>query len=601
MCNRTQISDTRRGPAHVMDPPLQMYEALLGPASIYTQVLTAKQATPPWPTSSLNPKNRVNSLEYKTPVDWVFFGAEMFELRLLITPAFTIGKQPLRIDVYMSDTIDLDSYLYRALGAKQTALAADQPTASSPFIRHIICALSAWSAARADFEEEYWSMPFGSQILVESLGADIKKANICWIPTYRIEQQWLPTKVLLQDWIRPRDDLPDVIDVGELALVKQPHSSISLVRIPKRYGNSILVFKSAMHEVKYLYHELRLLLGLKPHPNIVPRPILLVTRRTRFGGKRGVCGFVLNFYPLGSLEKVLLPSHPLRHHFDLRCRVRWAHQIASALAHIRLSFVGYYSDLKLHNVVIKDVGNGNFDAMLIDFEQRGAWFSWSPPEVNVIGYLTYLVNARPRLAVPATIVSMYNDLLKANDASWTEHPSTSQPEAIIDGYNHAWTCLSLTDREKAMSFMLGKILWCIFEMQSSINSTLLFASEIFKEVNADLRFGSFRQTPVEMQKLIRACTIGAAEWKNNKPYLVRSGFEVFPMKINVTATTAKATSEQTQEVVRNWWKCELQDAEGHLRDRIGNAETCEILNVARQRLGIEEIVQALLVFEKSLQ
>lgn len=178
-------------------------------------------------------------------------------------------------------------------------------------LHYVLRILETWSSSQPDFEEKYWSMSFGSQILIESLHADLKKARVHWLPIYRIEREWCSMKKLAQTWRMPICDLPAVLDVSEVVLIEQPHSSISLVKIPGRCGSDTLVFKSSMHNFKYLYHGLRLLLCIKPYPNIIPPPKYIVTKQIRFGGKRGVCGFILDYYLLGILKYVLEPNHPL--------------------------------------------------------------------------------------------------------------------------------------------------------------------------------------------------------------------------------------------------------------------------------------------------
>lgn len=95
--------------------------------------------------------------------------------------------------------------------------------------------------------------------------------------------------------------------------------------------------------------------------------------------------------------------------------MRWAHQLTSALVHIWNSHVGYYADLKLDNIIIRESGHGDFDVVLLDFEQRGAWFSWSPPEINTVAYLLYFVKAQPHLGIPNDVVNKHQKLLTTND------------------------------------------------------------------------------------------------------------------------------------------------------------------------------------------
>jgi hypothetical protein len=66
--------------------------------------------------------------------------------------------------------------------------------------------------------------------------------------------------------------------------------------------------------------------------------------------------------------------------------------------------------------------------------------------------------------------------------------------------------LTPDEQGKATAFMFGKVLWCLFECQPTINSTSFCGASIFKDMNSEPRFLHFRKTPVQMQRLIRECT-----------------------------------------------------------------------------------------------
>ncbi|KAK4175135.1 hypothetical protein QBC36DRAFT_355502 [Triangularia setosa] len=71
------------------------------------------------------------------------------------------------------------------------------------------------------------------------------------------------------------------------------------------------------------------------------------------------------------------------------------------LIHIRDHGPGFYSDLKPNNVLlVKPTGphvgfnvmddSGLTAPLIIDFEQRGSWYGWSPPKVQYVEYLDML-------------------------------------------------------------------------------------------------------------------------------------------------------------------------------------------------------------------
>ena len=108
-----------------------------------------------------------------------------------------------------------------------------------------------------------------------------------------------------------------------------------------------------------MYNEMRILMKIPPHPNIIQPPIALVTMLR--AGEPVVCGFLAKFHPGGNIRDLLDAADPP----SLERRVRWASQIAAAIHHLHRVAHTYHGDIKLDNVVL----SANDDAVLIDFEQ----------------------------------------------------------------------------------------------------------------------------------------------------------------------------------------------------------------------------------------
>jgi hypothetical protein len=578
-----------------MELPTKLVEAALGPAAAYLPELLPSDQEPAWDNSYLNPKNRIENFSRSNVSNWRFFGAEIFESRFFIVPEFAVGEPPLRIDVYLSEDIDLESALCRGLGVDIITATRIASLGSTPLTMHIMHALQWWSLLVPDFEAKYSSMPFGSRILIENLDANVSAMRVHLIPLYEVELQWSSVKRLKDCWNMPDSNLPETIDSEQLQFLGQPHGSISIVTFSERYGSRRFVFKSTVHSIKYLYHELKTLITMDSHRNIIPRPAFLVTKRCRFGGKRGVCGFLLDYFPLGNLQNLLRPECPIRVHFDLETRTRWSVQLASALVHIQKSRTGYFSDLKLDNIVLKEE-DGRYDAVLIDFEQRGAWFSWSPPEVNYIMYLGYLASPRKRLDLLEGVSEKYKRLLSSYLPTRHNEQTPSQYRDNNEGHNCAWVALQAEEREKAMVFMFGKLLWCIFEAQATVNSVLFFGAEIFRETNPGHRFPDFRRTPKHVQEIIRKCTIGAPEWSGKKQRFVKIGNKLFPAGRSGENGEPLATSAETQGVAREMWNEQIIEAEHYVANRLSQGPDYEVLINARRRPGIKEVFNSLKEF-----
>lgn len=136
---------------------------------------------------------------------------------------------------------------------------------------------------------------------------------------------------------------------------------------------------------KYLYHELRQLLIIQSHPNVMARPTHLITKKCTFGSKTAVLGFTLELHVHGSLRD-LIPFLQVHNQVSLADKAKWSVQLASALVHLRETCGIFYPDLRLDNIVL----TGSGDVVMVDFEQRGVWCEFAAPEVNAIEYVRLL-------------------------------------------------------------------------------------------------------------------------------------------------------------------------------------------------------------------
>ncbi len=107
--------------------------------------------------------------------------------------------------------------------------------------------------------------------------------------------------------------------------------------------------------------------------------------------------------------------------------------------------------------------------MLIDFKQRGGWFAWSPPEIYYLEYVKYLATSN---VFPEELAAQYGALLRKCEPEWKPPNESASYQNRAQGHSTAWVSLKPEEREAAQIFMLGKLLWCIFEGRNSINCSL---------------------------------------------------------------------------------------------------------------------------------
>lgn len=420
---------------------------------------------------------------------------------------------PLRIDVYTPDQEQHPEELRDVLQSSFSVCMRHPRLSGLGISRHLCRALDFHCGRDSDFMRDYHRLPFGSKLVFENIAADVRAMRLTIVPTYDLERQFLSVKSIQKLWEGelPIENWPETIDISRLRLKNQLHDSVSLVTIKNEsseLGGEDLIFKSSTNGPTFIYHELKFLLTKFSHANMMKVPIYVVTKRSSFGGKHGMCGFVLPYYRLGSIRDIL-PQRALSASLTLRQQLRWSKQIVSSLIYIREVAETFYSDLRPDNVLLSDSEvDDDHEIILCDFEQRGNWHEWCAPEVL---YSMYADNIRnnPAVAAPSFLSqnferqSWHNDLMSILSNTQSLRPGPH-------GSNPAWFSLSTSTQEKAQVFSLGLFLYCIFEGMSNPRVSLANAWPC----EPHLSFPKFRSTPTFMREIIRKCTADAPEWES---------------------------------------------------------------------------------------
>ncbi|KAL2134170.1 hypothetical protein VTI74DRAFT_869 [Chaetomium olivicolor] len=471
-----------------------------------------------WQTSSLNPQSRLDSLAPLPPplppqageqskTTWRLDRIDPTGRRFFATPSFALNNPPLRIDVYMPPMEEFPRTLREVVKPQEAV-----------YRRKSLGDLDVGRIQSGDresgghghgrqggLEKLWWSMPFGSVISVDpSMGSG--KEEVCLVPDYGIEQDMMPIDTLKRMWQgevaeETWEDV-EMVNWERIRFKRQVHEVISLVTVDGFAEGQEVVFKCVLQDQRYMYNELKMLLSMRPHPNVVSRPLGVVAKRGRFGNRRGVCGFLLEWFPLGSLRETLIKDD---YHgtTSMEQRFRWARQVTEALLHVnRQGRAGFYPDLKPDNILLRqDMETGMLDIVLIDLEQRGGWFAWSPPEVAYVEYLEILVDdsGLPEGDLKDEIIAQLRSYY--NDPEWSPTGGTRRGYHNAEGgFSTPWLAL-LKERQTE-----GK--W---------KGLLERAQDADPEYEAArsgkaMAFPESSRTPPLLRQLIRHCTAGAAEW-----------------------------------------------------------------------------------------
>jgi len=544
-----------------MDLAASLYEILCTPVAVYLDVEDYTTDQESFGDEEVPPSDQyVRSASAQTNELWTIDGCTG-GIQLFAMPNFLERLVPLRIDVFIPDQLQQSFAIRKSLQSSSLCNVTGRVTATHPLVRHVVQGLSHWIQENEDLRQSITNLPFGSQIVVSEITVNPADMPILMSPDYDVEWQMLSLKDLEATWNAKviRSPLPPTIDLEDLDLIQQMQDSISLVRIRSKPEDGLLIFKSSTESFYHLYNELYTLLTIPSHPNILGSPRYIISKHCQFGGKVGICGFLLPYYELGSLANNMESLQKEGH--LLICNL--AEQVCEALLHLQNVAGMYYCDLRPDNILLADSEEGP-RAILIDFEQRGNWQTWSPPEVFQMEYLQYLGGSE---SVPEGRKAFYKRLLKTVNCEPESTVEQRQYKFRDSHCNAVWNSMPKERQESAMAYSFGKLLWCLFEGVQRINNfdTIFHPGP---DYGHDVEFPTFRRTPPTLKNLILECTKGAPEHEGKYPPVVRLSDKVYLRPSAGDQVDAHVDARTILESTKRWWQEEVRQAEVAIVSRI---------------------------------
>lgn len=545
-----------------------------------------------WRISAINPANRINSLSSADNRGWRIDGCCLRGTQFFAIPTQLSRVIPLRVDVYIPDQGKQPIVLRRTLRSGAAFYIQDPSVNHLGITQLIVAVLEKWSTS-INMSEMFNALPFGSRIVIENIVSSINDIRVRILPNFALENQLLSIHELNALWDHHLQ-FPLAIELQKLELVSQLHDTISLVRIPDVYGQKLCIFKSTTHQYRYIYHELKLLLAMPAHRNIMTTPLNVVVSKTFREEQTKVYGFILEYHSGGNLANALA-TRAKHKTLYLRDQLRWARQIVSALIFICNGPARYYSELKPDNILLK---SGCNDVLLIDFEQHANWETFSAPEIYHVENLEKILQAE---VLPSNKQKIYEEYLLRHTEKCLPAKDIGKYENPQTGYFRAWNALESPQQETAMVYALGKVLWCIFEGCSHTVNSL---KEEYIE-SQPIEFPKFQDTPLNLQGLIKLCTNGAPEWKKGRTGIMRVG-DIFYRKENVeqatyhlstAAESMAAAKAMSEEYIREME--EYLDAKQRWMDGVANQEDMDLLGFLKRPL-LEDVLEAIVAEEKLL-
>ncbi|KAI2462771.1 hypothetical protein F4781DRAFT_419008 [Annulohypoxylon bovei var. microspora] len=544
-----------------------------------------------WSQSRLNPANRVNSLDTSSS-KWRVDGATACATQFFIVPLDLLHDlEPLRIDVFIRDQLQHPPHLREDLGSNlSVSLQNNRALARLGISRHLCRALDEQCLQDPSFLTRYRKLPFGSRLVFTSINSNPQKMELLVLPAFDLEREALSVRSLQTSWPDiPREQWPEVVDLSHLRFVHQIHESITLVHLVDEVveGGRQFVFKSNTEHLTYLYNELRFLLRCPPHPNIMSAPIRLVTKRSNFGGKVGVFGFLLPYYSQGSIRDILPSLSP-------KNRLKICLEVTAAMIHICERCKTFYSDLRPDNVLFSSEPHSR--AVLCDFEQRGNHYDWCPPEVLPSLYLENIQSSNDEGALRK--LEEWVHIIKG--LSHTKHSPSSQRSLSKEGghsLNRPWASLGRFQQESAMVYALGLFIYAIFEGLGDLQRGVLHSYP----TDSNSIFPQMRHAPLRVREIIWKCTRSAPEWGGNEwsakefsantnrlsqkgGYIVRTEMDHSSQSIH---TPIQVTMDDIINSALQWWRAKL----AWVNDALGNPSNKN--NWGSDRPRLREVLTAL--------
>ncbi|KAF3358144.1 hypothetical protein VDGD_03167 [Verticillium dahliae] len=584
----------------VIHPTAVLKRTTVPPSQHTSKALSPLPADIAWDLSQLNPKNRIDSLAPLATPYWRIDGCTSWGSQYYATPLFMASVPPMRIDVFVPD-LSLQTRLVRdLLELDQAFHMKDRVRVSRLAVSmHILRRLQNWTmtiggadqeftnddgptrrrthSERLEYAEKYLChLPFGSRIVFDSLSLDIKQIDITVVPTFALEVYHFSVRQFEAAWGHDVT-LPPCVHITQVQLVEQIHDSTSIVRID---GQSY-IFKALTSFPKYLYHELRILLTTEPHPNIMSRPVHLVTKRTRFGGKNAVLGFTLELHRHGTLRDIV-PFLSSSNALTIEEQFKWAYQITSAVLHFRETSGTFYPDLRLDNIVLSE----SRDAIMVDFEQRGVWCEFASPEVNAIEYMRILATAENPPFDVTSAQQPYRDIMERICPEYETLTRNEKYDNYTSSYNVSWESLTPREQEASEVYMLGRVLWCLFEGVSAPQKATIWVSYRWE---SHLQFPEYQRTPPRLRQLIDECTKGRRETLDNQ--VLRVGNKLV-LRADLEANV-DTNPDVLSKVAREWWEKEVGWAEKYLADREAKKQNGTWDDNPYDRPSIRQVLQSL--------
>lgn len=274
--------------------------------------------------------------------------------------------------------------------------------------------------------------------------------------------------------IDSRSETSDQISQSTLYVFKGADFSAWLERKhEKRPWN---VYKRALYSEHSLNEELMVLCTMPPHPNIIPRPLILVTTPT---SPERICGFLQPFRTKQTISVQIGLANKKRLRIPPLTKAKWCLGIAEGLLHTHRVAKTFHMDMKPANVLIED----DDTVRMIDWQQQGMCRATHPPEAT-LGF-------NPK--IQKIVDKMRLDRNGQPVVIFTPKPGTWPEEGLRDAYVR-WKAENSRGIEAAELFMTARTFWHVLEQREETIDPSIWSKE-----SVDI--------PKSWREMVEACLI----------------------------------------------------------------------------------------------
>lgn len=219
------------------------------------------------------------------------------------------------------------------------------------------------------------------------------------------------------------------------------------------------VYKRALYSEHSLKEELMVLCTMPPHPNIIPRPPILVTTPT---SPERICGFLQPFRAKQTISEQVGLANKKRLIITPLTKAKWCLGIAEGILHTHRVAKTFHMDMKPANVLIED----DDTVRIIDWQQQGMCRATHPPEAT-LGF-------NPK--IQKIVDKMRLDQNGQPIVIFTPQPGTWPEEGLRDAYAR-WKAENSRGLEAAELFMTARTFWHVLEQREETVDPTIWSKE----------------------------------------------------------------------------------------------------------------------------